>query len=40
MDAVAARMDEAEQKINDVEDKLIENDEAEKRGRLRQKSII
>ena len=40
MDAVAARMDEAEQRISNVEDKLIENNEAEKRGRLRQKSMI
>ena len=41
MDRVAARMDEAEQTISDIEDKLIENNEAEKkRGRLRQKSAI
>ena len=31
MDAVAARMDEAEQRISDIEDKLIENNEAEKK---------
>ena len=30
IDAVAARMDEAEQRISDIEDKLIENNEAEK----------
>ena len=41
MDATVARMDEAEQQISDTEDKLIENNEAEKkRGRLRQKSTI
>ena len=40
MDAVEARMDEAEQRISDIEDKLIENSEEEKRGRLRQKSTI
>ena len=31
MDAVAARMDETEQRIRDMEDKLIENNEAEKK---------
>ena len=31
MDAVAARMDEAEQRISDIEDKLIENNETEKK---------
>ena len=31
MDALAARMDEAEQKIGDIEDKLMENNEAEKK---------
>ena len=35
MDAAAARMDEAEQIISNIEDKLIDNNEAEKRGRLR-----
>ena len=40
MDAAAARMDEAEQRISDIEEKLIENNEAEKRGRLRQKITI
>ena len=40
MDAAAARMDEAEQTISNIEDKLIENNEAEKRGRLWQKSMI
>ena len=39
MDAAAARMKEAEQRISDIEDKLIENNEAEKE-RLRQKSMI
>ena len=40
MDAMAAWMDEAEQRISDIEDKFMENDEAEKRGRLRQKNTI
>ena len=41
MDAAAARMDEAEQRISNIEDKLIDNNEAEKkRGILRQKSTI
>ena len=41
MDATAARMDEAEQRISDIENKLTKNNEAEKkRGRLRQKSRI
>ena len=31
MDATAARMDEAEQRISDIEDKLMENNEAEKK---------
>ena len=33
MGARAARMDEAEQRISDIEDKLMENDEAEKKKR-------
>ena len=33
MDAVAARMDETEQRIRDMEDKLIEDNEAEKKKR-------
>ena len=40
MDATVAKMDEAEQQISDIEDKLMENNEAEEKGRLRQKSII
>ena len=40
MDATVARMDEAEQQISDIEDKLMENNETEKRGILRQKSTI
>ena len=40
MDAAAARLDEAEQRISDTEDKLTENKEAEKSGRLMQKSTI
>ena len=31
MDAMAARMDEAEQRISDLEDELMENNEAEKK---------
>ena len=31
MDAMAARMDEAEQRISNIEDKLTENNEAEKK---------
>ena len=38
MDATAARMDEADHRISDIEDKLMENNEQKKRGRLRQKS--
>ena len=37
MDAAAARMDEAEQIINDIEDKLIENNEAEKKREMKAK---
>ena len=40
MVATVARMDEVEQRISEIEDKLMENNEAEKRGRLRQKSKI
>ena len=37
MDAVAARMDVAEQRISDLEDKLIENNEAEKKREIKAK---
>ena len=37
MDAAAARMDEAEQRINYIEDKLIENNEAEKKTEIKAK---
>ena len=37
MDAAAARMDEAEQRISDIEDKLIENNEAEKKREIKAK---
>ena len=37
MDAAAARMDEAEQRINDTEDKLMENNEAEKKSEIKAK---
>ena len=40
MDAMAARMDEAEQQFGNTEDKIMENNEAEKRGKLRQNSMI
>ena len=39
MDTAAARMDEAEQRISNIEDKL-RIAKQEKRGRLRQKSTI
>ena len=35
MDAMAARMDEAEQGISDIEDKLIENNEVEKKREIK-----
>ena len=38
MDAIAARMYEAEQRISDIEDKLMEYNEAEKKRRLHPKS--
>ena len=31
MEAMATRLDEAEQRISDIEEKLIENNEAEKK---------
>ena len=37
MDVVAARMDEAEHRISDTEDKLIENNEAEKKREIKAK---
>ena len=37
MDAAAARMDKTEQRISDIEDKLIENNEAEKKRELKAK---
>ena len=37
MDAAAARMDKAEQRISDIEDKLIENNEAEKKRETKAK---
>ena len=37
MDVTAARMDEAEQQIRDTEDKLIENNEAEKKREIKAK---
>ena len=40
MDAMAARMDEAEQCISDIEDKLMENNEAEKKRETKAKSTI
>ena len=37
MDAMAARMDEAEQRISDIEDKLMENKEAGKKRETKAK---
>ena len=37
MNATVARMDEAEKQIGDTEDKIMENNEAEKRGKLKQR---
>ena len=37
MDAKVARMDEAEQRISNIEDKLMENTEAEKRREIKAK---
>ena len=37
MDATMARMDEAEQRISDIEDKLIQNNEAEKKREMKAK---
>ena len=37
MDAAAARMDEAEQRISNIEDKLIENNKAEKKREIKAK---
>ena len=40
MNAMAAMMDETEQRISDMEDKLIENNEAEKKREIKAKSTI
>ena len=37
MDAAAGRMDKAEQRISDTEDKLIENNEVEKKREIKAK---
>ena len=37
LDAVVARMDEAEQRISDIEDSLLENNEAEKKRETKAK---
>ena len=37
MDAAVASMEEAEQRISDVEDKLIENSKAEKKREIKAK---
>ena len=39
MDATAARMDEAEKKINDIGDKLMENNEAEKETKAKEHDL-
>ena len=40
MDATVARMDEAEQRISDIEDKLMENNEAEKKRDIKANNTI
>ena len=35
MDAKASRMDEAQQRISDIEEKLLENNEAEKKREIK-----
>ena len=37
MDAMAARMDEAEQRISNIEDKFVENNEAENKREIEAK---
>ena len=37
MEAMAARMDEAEQRISNIEEKLIENNKAEKKREIQAK---
>ena len=37
MDAATARIDEAEQRFSDIEDKVIENNEAEKKREIKAK---
>ena len=37
MDAMVARIDEAEQRISDIEDKLMENNEAETKREIKAK---
>ena len=37
MDAMTARMDKAEQRISDIEDKIIEKNEAEKKREIKAK---
>ena len=39
MDATVARMDKAEQRISDIEDKLMENDEAKKKRETTAKEL-
>ena len=40
MDAMAVRMEEAKQQISDVEDKLMQNNEAEKKRETKAKEQI
>ena len=38
--ATATRMDEVDHLISDIEDKIIKNNEAKKRGKLRHNNMI
>ena len=40
LDAAAAEMNEAEQRISNIEDKLMENNEAERKREIKAKSTI
>ena len=40
MNGITARVDDSEHQISDIEDKLMENNEAEKKRETRQQSTI
>ena len=40
MDALAARVDETEKQISDLEDKIMENNETEKKTETKGKSVV